>query len=52
MNNTLNRKLGTGSKALLDPRKKLKFFTLSVTSIFTRIHETSNIDKKITNCTV
>jgi hypothetical protein len=37
----------------LDSLKKLEFFhSLSITSIFARMHEALNVDKKLTNCPV
>jgi hypothetical protein len=44
---------GSSVRALFRLPQKLEFFhSLFITSIFGRMHEVVNVDKKITNCTV
>jgi hypothetical protein len=37
---------------LVEMTSKVRIFSLSITSIFARIHKAPNVDKKNTNCTV
>jgi hypothetical protein len=48
----MNGRVDRLQRPCLDALQKLKFFTLSVTSIFRPMHKVVNVGKKITNYTV